>query len=150
MKKFVFTLEAVAHYKETIEKKQKAELARVMALLRALHDEQDAILKAMDDTAASLIRALAENRDIPAEMERHDYYQMYLRDWLEEVRQKIAQAEAEKKRIQALLIVTMKEIKALERLREEQFEAYLEEVRQDEAKLINDLISHRSTVAEPD
>lgn len=148
MKKFVFTLEAVARYKETVEKKQKAELARVMSLLKALYDQRDVIFKAIDDTAASLIRALEEGRDIPSEMERHDLYQMFLRDRLEQVQKKIALAEAEKKRIQALLIITMKEIKALERLREEQYAEYLEEVRQDEAKLLGDLISHQATVAE--
>lgn len=144
MKKFVFTLETLAHYKETLEKKQKAELAQVMALLKALYEEQAALHAAIEDCAASLLRALQESRDIPAEMERHDLYQAFLHDRLEETKQKIIRAEAEKKRVQAVLIITMKEIKALERLREEQYTAYLEEVRQEEAKLINDLISFQS------
>lgn len=148
MKKFVFTLQAVARYKDTVEKKQKSELARVNALLRELYDEEQSIIAAQTKCAASLLCALEEGRDIPGEMERHDLYQQFLRERLEDVRQRIVWAEAEKKRIQALLIVTMKEQKTLARLREEQYAAYLEETRQEEDKLIGDLISHRSTVAD--
>lgn len=150
MKKFVFTLETVLHYKETLEKKQKIELAQAMALLKALHEEKAALQGAVEKTAASLMRALRESHDIPAEMERHDLYQAYLRDELLQNQQKILRAEAEKKRIQTLLIITMKEIKALNRLREEEYAAYLEEVRQEEEKLINDLISFQSAVHGPE
>ena len=148
MKKFVFTLEAVAKYKAVVEKKQKTELSRVISLLNALYGERDHILKAMADTAASLALALKKQEDVVKELERHDNYQTYLREWLKDVKQKIVAAEAEKKRIQALLMVTMKEIKTLDRLRSEQYRAYLEEVRKEESLIIGDIIAHRSTMAE--
>jgi len=148
MKKFVFTLEAVARYKSTVEKKQKAELSRVMARLSALYREREEIERAQMDTAASLVRSLARGRDVIQELQRHDHYQMYLRALLEEVKKNIVVAEAEKKRIQALLLITLREQKALERLRSEQYQAYLEDVYREESLVINDLIAHRSTVAE--
>ncbi|MCL2496138.1 MAG: hypothetical protein FWF04_01825 [Clostridiales bacterium] len=144
MKKFVFTLAAVAKYKKTVEKKQKAELSRVVYLLNTLYTEEKELLAAIADTAASLMRALAKNRDVLTEIKRHDIYQTFLRENLQETREKIRRAEAEKKRIQALLIITMKEQKTLDRLREEQYQAYLEEVRQEENTLIQDLISYKS------
>ena len=148
MKKFIFTLEAVAKYKDTVEKKQKAELSRVMALLNALYQEQDHIWQSIADTAASLTRALEEQRDVVKELERHDHYQIYLRECLDDIKQRITAAEKEKKRIQALLTVTMKEIKSLERLRAEQYRAYLEEVRKEENIVLLDLISHQSTTSD--
>jgi len=148
MKKFVFTLEAVAKYKQTVEKKQKADLSRVMYLLNTLYAEEKKLLAAIEENAASLMRALSENHDVLTEIKRHDIYQIFLRERLEEIREKISRAEAEKKRIQALLIITMKELKTLTRLREEQYRAYLEEVRREEYTLIQDLISHKTVAGQ--
>jgi hypothetical protein len=144
MRKFVFTLAALAKYKASIEKKQKADLFRVMARLNALYEEEGRILKAMTENAASQKRALEKQEGLVQELERHDNFQTYLRAQLEDIKQQIAAAEAEKKRLQALLIVTMKEVKTLKRLRAEQYQAYLEEIKKEEALLIGDIIAHSS------
>jgi len=147
MKKFVFTLETVAKYKATVEKKQKADLARIIAKLNALYEERDYILEAMANNAASLLLALEEQRDLVQELKRHDNYQRRLREWQADVRQQIATAEVEKKRLQALLIVTMKEIRTLERIRADEYQVYLAEVRKEENLVIGDIIAYKSSAA---
>jgi len=142
MKKFVFTLETLAKHKATVEKKQKAALSQALARLNALYAEQEHIYQAMRENAASQQQALEQPGELAEELKRHDNYQTYLRTWLEEVRRQIAQAEAEKKRIQALLTVTLKEIKTLKRLEEEQYQAYLAEARKEEDMEIGDMIAH--------
>ena len=145
MKKFVFSLATLAKHKATLEKQQKAELARVMRLLNALYEEQNQVTRAMTNNAASQERALQEQLDVLKELERHDNYHTYLRLWLEDIKGQIAPAEAEKKRIQAVLLVIMREIKTLDRLRAEQYQAYLAEERREENLTLVDLISSRYT-----
>jgi hypothetical protein len=147
VKKFVFTLEALAKYKASVEKKQKTELARVLARLSVLYAEREQIGQAIVANSASQARALAKQRELVEELKRHNHYNTFLRAWLAEIHRQIKTAEAEKKRLQALLIVTMKEIKTLERLRAEQFQIYLEETRKEENLLIGDMIAHHSSVA---
>ena len=144
MKKFVFSLEALAKYKTTLEKKQKAELARVITQLNALYNERDAVLAALVDNAASQEQALRKQNELVQELKRHADYRMYLREWLEEVQQRIVVAEAEEKRLRALVIMTMKELKTLNRLRTEQYQAYLTEVQKEENLVIGDIIAHRN------
>jgi Fe-S cluster assembly scaffold protein SufB len=144
MKKFVFSLAALAKHKASLEKKQKAELFSVLARLNALYEERQRLLRAMEDNAASQQQALAQQRELARELPRHDNYQTFLRQELENTRQQIGLAEAEKKRIQALLIVTVKEVKTLERLREEEYQAYLAQVRKEEDLVIGDIIAYHS------
>ena len=144
MKKFVFTLEAVAKYKGIMEKKQKADLARVMARLNSLHEEREHVLQTMADNSASLLLAMEKQQDVVRELKRHDAYQTYLREWLDDLRELILSAEAEKKRIQALLIVILKELKTLARLEAEQYQAYLDEVRKEENLAIGDIIAYKA------
>lgn len=148
MKKFKFTLEPVLKYKKTVEKQQKAELSRIMGVLHALQDEQNSLTGSIQACEASLAKALRKSRNLLQEMEQHHLYLRYLHEQLAIVEEKIAQAEEEKQAIQAKLIVTMKELKTLERLRTEQFAHYLEEVRKDEEKVLGDLMSYKSTNAE--
>ncbi|MCL1976143.1 MAG: hypothetical protein FWG61_08295 [Firmicutes bacterium] len=146
MKNFIFSLEALAKYKTSLEKKQKAELARVMAHLKTLYQERANILAALDANIASLQRALEKQSDLAQELKRHDDYRIHLRQLLEEVKQRIVTAQAEEKRLRALLIITMKELKTLERLRFEQYQAYLAEVRKEESLIIGDIIAHSNSI----
>ena len=142
MRRFAFTLEALAKHKAAVEKRQKTEPARVLARLNTLYEEQYQILQSMLNNALSQEQALAKPGDVIKELERHDIFQTYLRTCLEDVRQQIGPAEAEKKRLQALLTITMKETKTLDRLRAEQYQAYLTEVRKEENLLVGDILAY--------
>lgn len=145
MKKFKFTLEPVLKYKQTLEKKQKAELGRIMAILNQLQEELVLTEGKIGACKTSWAESLRQNRDLAAEMERHYLYLQLLQGQKQELAEKIATAEEEKKEIQRQLIIYMKEIKTLNRLRTEQLAHHLEEVRKDEEKVLNDIISHRAT-----
>jgi hypothetical protein len=57
---------------------------------------------------------------------------------------KIAIAEAEKDQREAALIVTMRELKAYRRLRDEQYARHVKATRDEEEKEISDLVSHNA------
>ncbi len=144
MKRFVFTLQSVLKYKLTVEKKQKAELAAVVALLARLYEQEKQLELAFENCAKSLEQALRNHIDVPQELSRHDAYFLLLREQKDALMKKIEAAEKEKIRCQQALLATMNEIKTLEKIKDEQYAAYLEEVRAEEAKDIGDLVSYKS------
>ena len=148
MKKFVFTLQSVLKYKETIEKKQKADLAAVMAVLAELYAQDKALDAAFERTAQSLERALRERMNLSEELPRHDAYFLHIREQKAILKKKIEAAEEAKRRCQKALMQTMNEIKTLEKLKAEQMSAYWDEVRAEEAKDLGDMVSFRAIAGE--
>jgi len=141
MKKFVFTLQALFNYKQTVEKQQKAELKKAQQALRELRDEEHRLELAYAENERSLERALRENIDVATALSEHDAYFRFLRDALKELRARIVKAEELVALCQDRLIVTMKEIKTYKKLRSEQYFAYRKEVQAEEDKEMGDLVS---------
>jgi len=141
MKKFVFTLQALYDYKQTVEKMQKAELKRAQEALRILLKEEQRLLRAYADNEQSLERALQSNADIGNALSEHDAYFRFLRDALKEIRERIVKAEEVVLKCQERLVITMKEIKTYNKLRVEQYQKYLKEVQAEEDKEMGDLVS---------
>ena len=141
MKKFKFTLQALFDYKLTVEKMQKAELKRAQQALRDLLAEEQRLLRAYADNERSLERALERNENIATALSEHDAYFRFLRDALKVIREKIVQAEEVVLKCQERLIVTMKEIKTYNKLRDEQYQRYRKEVQAEEDKEMGDLVS---------
>jgi len=141
MKKFVFTLQALFDYKITVEKMQKAELKKAQQALRELIEEEIRLLQAYADNELSLERALIRNVDVGSALSEHDAYFRFLRDALKIIREKIVEAEEEVRKCQEKLIITMKEIKTYNKLRDEQFQRYRKEVQDEENKEVEDLVS---------
>jgi len=141
MKKFVFSLQALFDYKLTVEKQQKAELRNAQQRLKELLAEEQRLLNAYAENERSLEKALRENVDVVAALSEHDAYFRYLRDALNEIRERIVRAEKIVAECQARLIITMREIKTYRKLRSEQYQEYLKEVQTEEEKEIGDLVS---------
>jgi flagellar FliJ protein len=141
MKKFKFTLQALFNYKLTVEKMQKADLRRAQQVLRDLQNEEKRLLRAYADNEDSLERALSNNEDVVSTLSEHDAYFRFLRDALIEIRARIVKAEEVVAQCQERLIVTMKEIKTYNKLREEQYQRYRKEVQIEEDKEVGDLVS---------
>ena len=141
MKKFVFSLQALFDYKITVEKMQKAELKRAQLALRELQREEQRLLNAYADNERSLEKALEQNEDVAAALSEHDAYFRFLRDALRDIRERIVEAEELVLKCQEQLIVTMKEIKTYNKLRDEQYLRYMKEVQTEEDKEIGDLVS---------
>jgi len=147
MKKFVFTLQPVYNYKQTVEKLQQAELKKAQQTLRELLDEEQRLLRAYARNERSLEKALRDNIDVSAALSEHDAYFRFLRDALKEVRLKIVKAEEVVRKCQDQLIKTMKELKTYVKLRNEQFQEYMKEVQIEEDKNMGDLVSF-NTISE--
>jgi len=141
MKKFKFTLQALYNYKQTVEKLQKADLRRAQLALKELLDEEERLLCAYADNERSLERALRENTDVSTALIEHDAYFRFLRDALIKLRERIVKAEEVVLKCQERLIITMKEIKTYNKLREEQYHRYLKEIQAEEDKEMGDLVS---------
>ena len=144
MKAFSFTLQSVYDYKLTVEKKQKEDLRRAQNALRLLREEEARLDASFARNAELQAEVLRRGENIAEELPRFDAYFTFLREAKERLQERIVAAEAEKNRVMNLLIATMKEIKVFEKLREEQWNAYLEEVAREEAKEMSDLVSFRS------
>ena len=141
MKKFVFTLQPVFNYKQTVEKLQKAELKKAQQALQELRDEERRLEQAYADNERSLDKALRENINVAQALSEHDAYFRFLRDALKELRERILKAEEIVYECQQRLIVTMKEIKTYKKLRDEQYYDYLKEVQAEEDKEMGDFVS---------
>ena len=143
MKKFKFTLQPLYNYKLTVEKLQKAELSRAQQALTELQNEEKRLLQAYADNEASLEMALQRNENVVSALREHEAYFRFLRDALIEVRKLIVEAEEVVRKCQEKLIVTMKELKTYNKLREEQYLAYMKEFQAEENKEMDDLVSFK-------
>jgi len=142
MKKFVFSLQALFNYKQTVEKQQKAELRNAQQMLRELQEEEQRLLEAYAENERSLEKALSNNINVVTALSEHDAYFHFLRDALRELRERIARAEKVVSECQARLITTMREIKTYNKLRAEQYREYIKETQSEEEKEISDLVSY--------
>jgi len=144
LKRFKFTLQPVYNYKLTVEKLQKTELRKAQQALRELRAEERRLEKAYADNELSLEKALRENIDVATALSEHYAYFRYLRDALKELRERIVKAEEVVTECQNRLIATMKEIKTYKKLRDEQYQSYLKEIRAEEDKEMGDIISFKT------
>ena len=143
MKKFKFTLQALYNYKLTVERLQKAELNKAQQALKELLDEETRLVNAYADNERSLEEALRSGENIAMALTEHDAYFRFLRDTLVEVRIMIVEAEEVVRQCRERLIITMKELKTYLKLRDEQYQQYLKDVQEEEAKIMDDLVSFK-------
>jgi flagellar FliJ protein len=142
MKKFVFTMQSLLGVKIALEKQVRAELAearrRVERFRRELLEKQETLVR---------LRAEAERRARRGVSVRELRLQNIgfnaLFESLARQSRKVEVAEEEAGRVQRRLIDTMQERKILEKLREKQWTAYQEEIRREEALLIDDFLSNQ-------
>lgn len=144
MRKFVFTLQAFYNYKETLKRKQRSDLEQAQARLRKLREEEASLQQAFARYGPSLINTLEQGQNTVYMLEKHSDYFKHLQETKEVLDLKIIKAVEEENNRRELLSKTMRELKTLENLRDEQYLNYLEEVRAEEAKELNDLISART------
>ncbi len=144
MKKFSFSLQILEQYKLNLEKEQKIILAEILQKIKILEEEWQGVLLAIERTNHSLNQALKNSSDLVNDLRSHNLYLRYLEDAKRIAEQKIARAEAEKQKIQEQLIAIMKELKSLASLKEKEYQAYLLELKQEEEKIIGDLVAHKA------
>ena len=143
MKRFKFTLQPLVKYKETIERMQKEELRIAQMALLELQNEENRLLQAYANNERSLSEALERNENVAQALSEHDAYFRFLREAIKIVRERIIKQEEAVMRCQEKLIITMKELKTYEKLRKEQYQDYLKEVKTEEEKEMDDLVSFK-------
>jgi len=142
MKRFKFTLQSLLNVKLSLEKQQKSELAAAQARL-------DGFVRELADmeTRLEAQRAEYDLQGGPAvrtfDLAARDIGFKALFERMDSQREKIRVAETERTRVRKQLTETMGERKMLEKLQEKQRERYQEEVRREEAKLMDDFMSHQ-------
>ncbi|MDL2288048.1 flagellar FliJ family protein [Oscillospiraceae bacterium OttesenSCG-928-F05] len=144
MKRFRFTLQSLLGVKVALEKQRMAELAAVNQRLYALEAE---LLSMQERYSLHRSRFAAAGEEILSPTDLNIYAVGFeaLREQMETQRTRILECEREKEKIQALVVEVMQERKMLEKLKEKQYSAYLDDVRRDDALQVGEFVA--STLA---
>ena len=140
MRKFKFTLATLLKIKEAQEKQKKLELAEAERLLRVAREELAALYAEFEAKRAEYNEKLKTGADVN-DLQAFSMYFTYLRERTELQKVKVKQAEAERLKRQEALVEAMKGVKALNKLKETQYEAYLQELKVEQEKEIGDFVS---------
>ena len=146
MKKFVFSLQSLLNVKLALEKQTKAELSAAQERLNGFVRELNAMLARHARQRIEYLQKLQEG--MPSQdLQGYGIGFATARDNQKRQEEKIAVAEAEKKRIQKKLVDVMSERKMLEQLKEKKLEEYKTEIKREEAVVVQDFLSSKIAAA---
>lgn len=143
MKKFKFTLEKYLEMKEGEDSTLKRELSDVNAQIQQINASITEIENREDDHRHEYDHKFREG---VSGWQLHEYsqYMGYLRqsklDYIDKLNNLMEKSDKYKER----LIVLTNEIKALNRMKKEQLQAYWKEIEEDEARQIDDFVSFKA------
>jgi flagellar export protein FliJ len=149
MKKFSFSLQPLLKVKGIQEKQKKAELAEIQRLLAELYAQQAELNRQFDDSRLRYGRDMRNGMPLP-QMAWHVNYADYLQAQLKALLLRIAETEQKKEIKQTELLALRKELRTIDKLRDEQYRAYLQEVLKEEEKVLGDLISYNKSIKTAD
>lgn len=144
MKKFTFTLQALLHLKESLEKQERNGLAAATRRLGALLREKEDMLGRREKAGADYAARLAQGMPAPETQRFTDYFRM-MKDLLAEQETKIRAAQEDIEACRRRLVEIMREIHMYENLREKQYQQYLKELQTEEEKAIGDFVTYQTT-----
>lgn len=143
MKAFKFTLQSLLNVKNTLEKQQKAELAAAEARLRELRQELEVLQLDLENQRQTYLLKVRQGELTPSEMSYWSVGFRAMRERIETQHKKIETAENEKRKIQKKVIETMKERKALEKLKEKQLAEYRMAQKAEDAAITDEFVSNK-------
>lgn len=140
MKKFVFTNEKYYKIKLDEDDRLKLELESVDKSIELAVNE----LKELDIRAEN--EGLAYREDMRTgttakKLATYEWFVPYLKELREAAQKKLEELQAQRLRLQNLLVKTRNDIRVLEQMKQEQYEQYLKEVAAEEAKELDSHIS---------
>lgn len=141
MKRFVFTMQTLLNVKNTMEKQHKAELAECSARLDEFRRRQEDNYAVQLSLGDRYREALTEGLRV-YEIPQWQGAFIQIREQIAYQAKVIEQAEAERERVQRLLVETMRERKMLETLRDKQYEEYKSAQRAEDAAVLDDYMSN--------
>lgn len=142
MKKFSFELEGVFSIKQKLEGQAKINFGLASAKLNEEEQKRDELIARKNGYEEELRDSIRDRLDIKNIKK--------LRDAIEIVEERIKQqilavkrAEKQVELARAKLNEAVRERKTIEKLKEKKLEAYMDEMKADEQKQINELVSYR-------
>jgi|GEM_PF-462996 len=143
MKQFVFTLQALYDVQEGKEKQVKLQLSSIEAELAVHRRELEALNRTFENTKLEYTAAVQKGVQA-VKIRQYGLFFEKLRAMMLLQQTKISQLEEKKSRCLQQLVEIRKEKMLLDKLREEQYAQYLEELKKHQAKLMDDFVSYKT------
>lgn len=140
MKKFTFPLERILNYKRSLYEEARNELAR-------LRHERATLEQRKEETRRQIFSKEAEFHEKAAngipmdEVQAYNCYRESAEHLIEELDVAIAAKDLEIEKQLEIVIQLDKDVKGLEKLREKQWEEYMDEARHEENERILEMVS---------
>ena len=140
MKKFVFSLQSLYDVTLSTEKHQKTQIKRlenlILSLVQQLDQMKEDYLDAKDECADEMKKGMSSEK-----LSQYNFYFESLINMMIVQKDNIIKAEHEKEKWIKARIETRRELKSLDKIRENQYALYLEELKKEQEKEIGDLVS---------
>ncbi|MCS6948885.1 MAG: flagellar export protein FliJ [Armatimonadota bacterium] len=143
MRRFEFSLQQVLEYRQRREEQMLRAFAEAQAQLA---HERSVLDRLLTEREACLYRSQRQNRLTIEILTVEQNYLSALEERIEVQRERVAQAERTLEERRQALIEAQRERKALERLREKQYEQWRQEMLRAEQKALDELATTRATL----
>lgn len=145
MKQFVFTLQPLYDMQENIEKQYKMQMGEIEAELKKRLGDLEVLNGNFERMRNEYCGAVASGMQA-ARVKEYGHFFDRLKAVIALVQEKIAHLEREKEKCMAKLIQARREKKLLDKVRENQYKAYMDEFKKEQDKKVDDLVSYRASV----
>jgi len=146
MKQFTFTLQALYDVQDSTEKQIKMQIGVIEADLAQRHKEMDTLSTRFDQAQEEYCNAMVGGVQA-MRLRNYGHFFERLRAVMMLQQGKISQLEAEKEQCLQKLVHVRREKMLLEKLREEQHGEYMSAFKKQQAKMMDDFVSYRTTVS---
>ncbi|MHB1313888.1 MAG: flagellar export protein FliJ [Christensenellales bacterium] len=142
MKQFKFTLQALWDITILSEKQVKIRIKKIEQRLSEFLREQEEMKKSFTNTKTKYLYALNKGSQTHI-VAQYIHYFDNLNSLMDIQTEKINKLEREKQKLGEEQIRIRKELKTLEKLRENQYSQYMVEVKREDEKVMGDLVSYK-------
>ena len=146
MKQFVFTLQALYDLQESAEKQVKMQMS-VIEAERTQRLKEMETLNSRFDLAKNEYCSVVTGGVQAIRIRNYGHFFERLRTVMMLQQGKINQLESEKEKCLQRLVDVRREKMLLDKLREEQYEEYLDGIKKQQAKMMDDFVSYKTTVS---
>ncbi len=141
MKKFKFSMESLLNLKLSLENKKKEELGHAITLLKLEKDKLFQLENKRNDVI-DLYKKGSKDKIFVLELKNYNNYLLFIKKTIEEQLLIIKKAEINVEQKREEFINATKERKILDKLKEKHYENYLYEVKQEEQKIVDEIVSY--------
>lgn len=149
MKKFTFRFEKILQMRMDQENAVKNKLAKINQKIHDKERELEKSLKDNDDFLNYLNESM-KNGLMASQLQNMAHNKDYLTRLIEKLKHELTVFYDERKRVQAELIEANKQRKVMEKLKEKELQNYKELEAQEEAKVVDQIVTYQSTQSRGD